>query len=525
MNHGSVTRPQTAPGRWAATLAPVVVVGLCLLPLLVTPVLPSVDFYAHIVRYAVLADPTAPGVAENYTPHWQLLPNLGMDILATGIMRVTPTMLGARILAAIVILAPVLGAMALARAVHGRLDPLNAALAGLLGYNLILFWGFANFLLGFGIALWSLSWWITTRDRPRLQLATMAAIGIVILFIHGLVFALWGLLLGAVELMLAVRAGDTRPRALARRAGRLLLLAVIPVLLFLRMSTAAPENGVTVALSNLGAHAADGNLWPRLWEELLKRIDSILRVAEISATPLGLGWADRLFGLVLWGGLAVGILRGWFGLHPRLWLAAALAGGLIVAMPPNLLGVGHLDERMPLVFFALLGAGLALRPGAADHPGAARLRLVLIVLFPLHIALSVAALSQTGRAYAGFLDTVRSADIGQTAVAAYPDGTYPRDAGLFCKPLLFLLHIERGTAVPTFANPTQQPLRLAGPLAAASAAVGPLARDTPRDEMLTRLAGAGFDTIVACERDSTQPPPDGLTVIGRGPGWALYQPR
>ncbi|MFV0244800.1 MAG: hypothetical protein ACK5IB_07265 [Qingshengfaniella sp.] len=511
------------PASLPPAVLPAAVIVLCLVPLFLTPALPSVDFYAHIVRYAALAHPDAPIVAENYEPHWQLLPNLGMDVLGTAIMMVLPTMLGAKLLAAIVILAPVAGAMRLSRAIFGRVDPLNAALTGLLSYNLILFWGFANFLLGLGIALWSIGWWIDRRDQPGRQLAGMAGIGVVILLIHGLVFGLWGLMLGGIELMLAIEARDIRPKALLRRMLRLASLAVIPAILFTQMSTAEAEGGTTAAFRNLAEYAERDALWLRLWEELLKRIDSVLRVAETTATPWASPWVDRAFGLVLWGLLGLGLLRGILGLAPRLWISAGIAFVLIGLMPPNLFGVGHLDERMPLIFLALIAAGVMIRPMVLDRPDTRWLRGGLIALFPLHLLLSCWGLSQTGREYRTFLEAVRGMDTGETAVAAFIDGTYQRDAGLFCKPLLFLLQIEKGTAVPTFANPTQQPFRLTGPLREAARASGRVPRDMPRDAQLIRLSTAGFDTIVACDSSPEPARIEGLHVAAKGADWTLYR--
>ncbi|MEI4473750.1 hypothetical protein [Frigidibacter sp. MR17.24] len=499
-------------------LLPGAVVLLNLLPLLLTPALPSIDFYAHIVRYNVLAHPDA--FATHYQPHWALLPNLGMDVLGTALMLALPPLVGAKVLAAIVITAPVLGCMALSRALNGRVEPIAALLAGLLGYNLILFWGFANFLLGFGIALGSLGWWISRADRPRLQLAVMVPVGILVLFIHGLVFALWGLLLGAAELGLALQAGRLRPLDLARRAGRLLLLAVIPVLLFTQMQTAEGEGGATGALQNLAGIAAEGGgsgLVLRLVEELLKRVDSVLRVVETSLGP----WPDRAFGLVLWGLLGAALVRGRIGVDRRIWPAAALCFVLIGLMPPNLFGVGHLDERMPLLFLAVLVAGLSPRPvaGRGAERGAGTDR-PLMALFPLHLLLVVWALAQAGTVYRDFLAQSGKIDTGAMAAAAFPGETRARDASRACKPLLYLLQLRNGTAVPTFANPTQQPLRLAGPLATAAGAQA--APGAPLATQLPALLGAGFDSVVACDPD-TAPVPDGTRVAASGAGWALYQ--
>lgn len=529
---GTSTDPLGGPLERPAGLAsggnrwlPLAVALLCLLPLLCTPVLPSVDFYAHIVRYNVLSHPAAD--AQNYRPHWVLLPNLGMDVLGTGLMALLPPLAGARVLAALVILAPVLGCMALSRALHGRVQPLPALLAGVLGYNLILFWGFANFLLGFGLALAQVGWWIACRDRPRLQLLSSIPLGIVILFIHGLVFALWGLMLAMVELGMVLQAappGARRPGPLLRklllRGLRLLLLAVIPVLLFLQMRTAEGPGGTTGALQNLAQIAGqDGGpaLARRLLEELAKRIDSVLRVAEASTTPL----LDRLFGLALWGGLLWGWRRGQLRLDARLWPVTLLMVLLVGLMPPNLFGVGHLDERIPLVLLALVIAGLVVRPGPE---GWRRGPLALLaVMLPLHLVMAAWGMVQAGGFYRDYMQQTRDLPTGPLAVAHFDGATGGRDGGRRCKPLLFLLQLEEGTAVPTFANPTQQPLRLAGPLAAAGRQSP--GRNAPLDRAVPAYFDAGYNTVVAClAGPGPAPSLPGSTIAAQGPGWALYQP-
>ncbi len=134
-----------------------------------------------------------------------------------------------------------------------------------------------------------LGYWIATQDRPARQLVVTAGLGLILFFIHGLAFALWGLLLIAIELSIAGRAGDLRLTSLAQRTGRLALIAVGPVLLFLGTNTAGGEGGVTGSVSNLIAHAEKGNFWLRIIEELHNRVDGILRVVEIHLALRGHG--------------------------------------------------------------------------------------------------------------------------------------------------------------------------------------------------------------------------------------------
>ena len=336
--------------------------GLCLMPLVVTPVLPMIDFYAHIARYHIMATiGQNPELAQNYVVTWHLLPNLGMDILGVGAMTLLPPHLAAKGLAALVILAPFAGTLFLARSLQGRVTLLNVALAGILTFNIILAWGFANFLLGLGLALAGLGWWVRQSVHPVQQFWGAAALAIVLLFIHGLVFGLWGLMLGMIEIMIITQAKPVQVRRLATGFFRLMLVAAVPVILFFQMKTASAEGGVTVAFTNLLGYAEKGQFWARVWDEIMQRLDGILRVAETSWPML-----DRGFGLVLWGGLAFGLISGRLRLDRRVWLAVALAALLVCIIPPNMFGVGHLDERMPLLLLCLSGRR------ASRHPRNAR---------------------------------------------------------------------------------------------------------------------------------------------------------
>src|SRR3546814_6579928 len=72
---------------------------LLMIPLLATPVLPLIDFYNHIARYYVLSHLDEARLAANYASAWALLPNLGLDALATPLLGVMPPLAAARLIA------------------------------------------------------------------------------------------------------------------------------------------------------------------------------------------------------------------------------------------------------------------------------------------------------------------------------------------------------------------------------------------------------------------------------------------
>ncbi|WP_170399776.1 hypothetical protein [Ruegeria arenilitoris] len=496
----------------------VLTIFVSLIPLFVTPVLPLTDFYAHIARYYVLANlPDSKSLQQHYEAAWHLLPNLGLDIVGVSIMKVLHPLLGAKLIAGLIIAAPFVGVLYLSHVLHGRIAILNVLLAGLVAYNHILIWGFSNFLLGLGVLLGATGYWIATQDRPTRQLLVTSVLGLLLFFIHGFAFALWGLILGMVELSLALRAGYPGFATLARRASRLALIAIAPALLFLQTKTAG--GGAASPVSNLLAHAEKGTLWSRLSTEIFWRIDGFLRVADSTWRSF-----DYVFGIVLWGMLICGLLTGVWRIEKRMKLAVSLCTVLVLIIPPNLFGVGHLSERTPLLLLTLLAAGLSLNPGAKPSYRQAAVATLAGLLLVRNLVLTT-GWYQDGRNYAAFLDALDNHDTLSLGAGAYLEET--RDPQIFrpsCIPLSFLM-VFNGTAVPTFSNPTQQPIRLLGSLSDIQLATRQISRgsDYTVSSALAVLSQAKADTVVICAVDSFRQQVDGFSILAAAEPWTLYQ--
>ena len=507
---------------------PALIFLLMLVPLALTPLVPAVDFNDHLLRYWILADNGAtPELAANYSPRWALLSNLGMDVLGTGLLKLLPPMTAGKILAALVLFAPFAGALYLAHAVHGRLTLFTVLLGAFLGFSHIFTWGFANFLLGLGMLLFGLGWWIRMRGRPLLQLGGAILLGLVLIFVHALAFGLWGLLLGCVELALLFGNGFPTLKSLLLSGVRLLSVAVGPVLIFLSSRTAEAPQGVTEAVSNAGAYAARGGLTDRVIEEGLKRADLMLRVAD-SMNPM----ADRAIGLLLWALLLGGLLAGALRLAPVLRLAAALALLLVVVVPPNMFGSGYTNDRMPLLLLAVLVGGLALN-GA--HRLARPLTLALGALLTVHFALVVSSYVKAGVQFRDYMAQTASIDLGETAAPLHLGGSGRAENLPVCSGLMPALTFTRLVAVPTFANPSQQPLALDGPLkdAVSARSLGAPRKErakqrdvadvSTRQERIAQTLSFGFGSVVTCDDAGPVPDTDLITRVASGPFWAVYR--
>lgn len=496
-----------------------------LLPLVVAPVAPLIDFYNHLARFYVLSHlGSDPVLGESYESAWALLPNLGLDFLATPLLAAVPPLAAAKLIIAILLLNQFFGALALNKALHGRLDPAAPLLLAALLHSYVLTWGFANFLLGLGLAFWNAALWLRLRERPSVAAAACGVVSVAIFFCHGLAFATYGLLVGGIELGRWLGRRDRRMPELVRTAGLLLAQAVVPAILFVTSSTAAagaPENS---AIENLKEHWLAGDFWARLAFEVRYRLHTIVHVGESPFHAADLALFAAGVALIGWG-----LVRGWFAFHRWLWPAAAVFAVLAVLTPPNLFGVGYVPDRIPLVL-ALVGA-VGLSTARGDPVLADRLLIALAVLALLRVGTVTLGWSPYEERYRAFSRVAEAVPRGALVadVITY-DGNLRTDQAERCEMYRPLLVVTRGAATPLFSNPTQQPLRQKGRLAEAVERTGRVEHrrhlrpdDRQFDDQLLRLASAGFEYVLVCGSRPLGPLPAGVRPVASEPGFLLLR--
>ena len=135
-------------------------------------------------------------LARFYAPHWSIIPNLALDLVAPPLIHVLPVHVVGRLLIAAAVLLPVLGTVAYnpPRLPGGRWWSFGV---GLIAYDNCLLYGFLNFLISIGLALLLAATWLRWREaRPRRAIAAgdVRGAGPVCLPSDGLVF--FGLLIG-----------------------------------------------------------------------------------------------------------------------------------------------------------------------------------------------------------------------------------------------------------------------------------------------------------------------------------------
>ncbi len=206
------------------------------LPFFLVDVPPVLDYPNHLARIFILARPDDHVLSQIYAPHWRILPNLGVDLLGAGLLKLTDVHIAGRVLLALCMFAPVIGVVIYHRAAFGRWAFWPLA-SGIVACNGIFLLGFMNFLLALGLAFAGASTWIALRRRGAF--ATAISVGAVAsaatFFCHIFGVALLLLLIGAEELARFFRlhwAGQLAGREVARVAGGLAIAAAPAALLY-----------------------------------------------------------------------------------------------------------------------------------------------------------------------------------------------------------------------------------------------------------------------------------------------------
>ena len=479
-------------------LVAVIVFLALMVPIMTTPIVPVIDFYYHVLRYYVLAGEIE-GAEAFYEPNWQVLPNLGLDIIGLGVAQLLPPLLGAKLIFALLVGGFYWAGLAAATAVSGRLEPTAITIFAIASYSHILSWGFSNFILGLSLAMLCFAVWVRMESRPFAQVAVAAALGLLIMIVHAFSFMVWGLLLACYELG---RLGPDRRDYIARLPARWLRLAPVALpafLFFLASETGGGAKPITTSIANLVGYAEAGQLVERLIQEVWNRTYSFLRVSESGILLL-----DVALGVALWGAIAALLLGGAMQLDRRLVPALILFALLVLITPPSFFGVGVVDARIPLVLLCFFA--LSLRPGAAERGRATPLFLAGLVA--VKIGAMIFSYASLAPRYAEFVAASTALRPGAILTARLPLERVDREGRKFCAPLAPVAGMMRSLGVPTFAFATQQPIRLAGRLQDAVAV---------RDD--ADALAAAFDYFIVCRRLGGA---DYGAPLIEGEGWRVY---
>ena len=410
--------------RWTAAVA-LVWLAACV-PLALADLLPFVDYPAHLARVHLLAGGTSPF----YRSSWDILPNLALEAIAVPLAHVVSAELALRLFTALCLGLLVWGGALFSRAATGRAS-LLCFLPALLVYNVILAFGFLNFLFGLGVALVALALHIEGAGQPvgrRLARESLACL--VLFFSHVVALAVY---------LVAAAAVDLRRKNLAVLAAAL----VAPAALLLAS--------------------------PTRHEATLAEFHPLAKLDNLVAMPAtGQGVLDTIFALAALILLAALLVLRLARPSRRVATVALALAALYIVAPYRFATAENVDTRLPLPFLLVALAGFELTCSGARARAVAA---ALAALFAFRVATTAAHVHRCGRALAAVRDDLRAAvpagSLLFTAREASAPSWQPRDWNPPLTHAADLLLLDRPLYAATlFAHPTQQPLARTAPFAA-----------------------------------------------------------
>jgi hypothetical protein len=182
-------------------------IALAFVPLLYPKVPPLVDLLGHMGRYRVELDLAhSPELQRYFDFRWQLIGNLGVDLLIIPLAKLFGLELAVKLIAMAIPPMTVAGFLWVAREVHHRLPP-TAALALPFAFSHPFLFGFLNFTLSMALALLAFGLWLRLGrlGKTRLRAMLFIPISFVIFICHTFGWGALGLLCFSAE---AVRQHD-----------------------------------------------------------------------------------------------------------------------------------------------------------------------------------------------------------------------------------------------------------------------------------------------------------------------------
>jgi MFS family permease len=219
---------------WWTSLA--LMLTALLVPITVTAVPPLTDYPNHLARCYLLAfGQSDPVLSQMFFAHWQIIPNIAVDLILPALMHLFPPLAAGRVILALCLLLPTSGAVALSYAYFRRRSFWQLA-TGFAAFNALFLMGFMNFELAIGIAMWGAAAWIHYREKfPIAAVASGVVIATLVFFFHMFGFCFYALLIGSYELSVLV-GKDFRSwphaRDAAKRVALLALALVVPTILY-----------------------------------------------------------------------------------------------------------------------------------------------------------------------------------------------------------------------------------------------------------------------------------------------------
>jgi hypothetical protein len=394
------------------------------IPIWTHPLPPLSDYVNHLARMHVMATLVKnPQLANFYEIHWQVIPNLTMDLIVPLLARVMKIYLAGQVFIVGMFALIISGTLALNRTLIGRWSAMPLFAIPLL-YNFVFLVGLMNYIFGIGVALWALAGWVAVRERVwPVRFALSTACVVVLFFCHLSALGIYGIGILSFELLrLWERRAQPWPaRIIDFVASGLPFLAAAPLLY------ASPTMQLVSGIYWDQRGKIDGLMY------VITDYSDIAAFALVAVMVASLVWAIRHR-----------VLR----FHPLVFVLIAVGGAVYLALPRVMFDTYMTDQRVPLgVAFMLFACGeLELRRRLVRR-AAVVILMVLIAGRLIEIDYNWSQLSDTT---SQFRSSVRRIAPGSKVFVAYADrslGEDVRDLGLVHAACIAM--IERSALVTT----------------------------------------------------------------------------
>jgi hypothetical protein len=354
-----------------------------LVPIFLTPVPPLTDYPNHLARCYLLAFGNSdPVLRQMFSAHWQIIPNVAVDLILPRLMHVFDPLTAGRIMLVFCILVPASGAIALSRAYFRRRSLWQIA-TGFAAYNVLFLMGFMNFELAIGMAMWGAAAWIRYRkDRPILTVIVAFFFAPLIFFFHLFGLCFYALLIGSYEFFLVF---DRRIsnwsdiRFAAQRAALFAVAMAVPIFLY----SASPLQKVASAPS-----------WLSLPKKLYFAFDSMIGYSILF---------DLLLAAALLAFLVFCVMNDRASISKAALITGTALFCIYLITPIDFKGVHFVDTRLPVMLGFIIFAGFI--PRGLN----ARERYVALAFFSFLFIARVAIITDVWRGSQRDLADVRSA--------------------------------------------------------------------------------------------------------------------
>jgi hypothetical protein len=508
----------------------VLLLGVLTIPFVVAQVPPLTDYPNHLARCYVLAfGGSDPVLSRMFSAHWQIIPNIAIDLILPALMHIFSPFVAGRIVLAFCVIAPTSGAIALSRALFGRRSFWQLT-AGFAAFNVLFLMGFMNFCLAIGVAMWGAAGWIHFRERSTwTAVAIGTVVGISAFFFHIMGLFFYGLLVGCYEVFAILDGGLQTAHQRWHALKRVLIAAVpliAPFLLYLQSPLGRVAGGVE-------------------WTSYRRKFYSLFIPFLGYSLPLDFLVVAPVLGFL---GYCLWKKKAW--ISRPIALCCCLLLLLYAVLPQTVKGGFWVDSRMPAMLGFVLFAGFLPRGFSA------RQQAMVASLFAVLFVTKVGFITQVWHSAQRDVRSVREvishvdpasmvlvADVPRVDNPAWFDAM-PRSRNIsLLNPtywhLAAFVTLDRRAFWPTvFAIDAQQPIRVLDPYRAnmGSGAVPPnyeflAARNLPADEMRLFPFIANwsnrFDYLLVLNaegaRDLNQFLPDKLELVDRRGLAALFR--